>query len=564
MSTGIYTAARYMPFGDNGLLIEFGNVISLKVNRKVIALSEAIMSAKIQGVEELVPTYRSLLVRYDASETSYEHFVFSIKDIEKTMKERKKEKVGRKTIIPVVYGGEYGPDLTDVARFHGLTEEQVVEIHSGREYRVYMVGFVAGFPYLGEVADEIATPRLETPRLKVPAGSVGIAEKQTGIYPCEAPGGWRIIGRTPLSLFNPLQQPPALLQLGDIVKFKPISEKEFSIAEKTTQKQPASHFPKKKKGKKVFQVVKPGFFTTVQDLGRYGYLKYGVPISGAMDTFSLVAANLLVANNPDDACLETTLIGPELQALTKTQIAITGGATSPKINDQHVPMWQTLEVQEGDVVSFGKMESGCRAYVAIRGGIDTSLVLGSRSTYVRGGFGEINGRQLKTGDIIGGFDISLRKFEYLMPEELVPQFTGQFKAHVILGPQADMFTERGITTFLSSQYKVTLEADRMGYRLEGQKIEHKTKADIVSDALLPGAVQIPKNGKPILIMRDAQTAGGYPKIAVIMTPDVSTLGQAKTNDIVEFSKITIQQAHEKISEYYKFFNILSEKLMKKS
>ena len=564
MNAGIYTAARYMPFGDNGLLIEFGDVISLEVNRRVIALSEAIIGAKIQGVEELVPTYRSLLVRYNASKISYEQLVFRIKDIEKTMEERSMEKVGRKIIIPVVYGGEYGPDLTDVARFHGLTEEQVVKIHSGREYRVYMVGFVAGFPYLGEVADEIATPRLETPRLKVPAGSVGIAEKQTGIYPCEAPGGWRIIGRTPSRLFNPLQQPPVLLQLGDIVKFKPISEKEFRITEETSQKQPEDRFPKNKKGIKVFQVLKPGFFTTVQDLGRYGCLRYGVPISGAMDTFSLVAANLLVANNPDDACLEITLIGPELQALTKTQIAITGGAASPKINGQHVPMWQTLEVQEGAVVSFGKVESGCRAYLSIRGGVDTPPVLGSRSTYVRGGFGGINGRQLKTEDIIGGFDVSLLKVGYSMPEELVPQFTGQFKARVILGPQADMFTERGITTFLSSQYKVTLEADRMGYRLEGPIIEHKAKADIISDALLPGAVQIPKNGKPIMIMRDAQTAGGYPKIAVIITPDVSTLGQAKTNDIIEFSKITIQQAHEKISEYYKFLNILSEMLTKKS
>lgn len=564
MNAGIYTAARYMPFGDNGLLIEFGDVISLEVNRRVIALSEAIIGAKIQGVEELVPTYRSLLVRYNASKISYEQLVFRIKDIEKTMEERSMEKVGRKIIIPVVYGGEYGPDLTDVARFHGLTEEQVVKIHSGREYRVYMVGFVAGFPYLGEVADEIATPRLETPRLKVPAGSVGIAEKQTGIYPCEAPGGWRIIGRTPSRLFNPLQQPPVLLQLGDIVKFKPISEKEFRITENTSQKQPADRFPKNKKGIKVFQVLKPGFFTTVQDLGRYGYLRYGVPISGAMDTFSLVAANLLVANNPDDACLEITLIGPELQALTKTQIAITGGAASPKINGQHVPMWQTLEVQEGAVVSFGKVESGCRAYLSIRGGVDTPTVLGSRSTYVRGGFGGINGRQLKTEDIIGGFDVSLLKVGYSMPEELVPQFTGQFKVHVILGPQADMFTERGITTFLSSQYKVTLEADRMGYRLEGPIIEHKAKADIISDALLPGAVQIPKNGKPIMMMRDAQTAGGYPKIAVIITPDVSTLGQAKTNDIIEFSKITIQQAHEKISKYYKFLNILSEMLTKKS
>jgi biotin-dependent carboxylase-like uncharacterized protein len=314
---------------------------------------------------------------------------------------------------------------------------------------------------------------------------------------------------------------------------------------------------------KVFHALKSGLFTTVQDLGRYGYLKYGIPISGAMDTFSLVAANILVANNSNDACLETTLFGPELQALTRTQIAITGGDISPKINGQNVPTWQTLEIQKGDVISFGKVENGCRAYLSIRGGINTPLVLGSRATYVRGGIGGINGRQLKTGDIIEGFDRPSLKVGYSMPEDLVPQFTGQFKAHVILGPQADMFTERGINTFLSNSYKVTLEADRMGYRLEGPIIEHKAKADIISDALLPGAVQVPKNGKPIIIMRDAQTTGGYPKIAVAIIPDVSLLGQAKPNDIIEFSKITMSQAREKLFEYYKLLNNLSGMLLKK-
>ncbi len=236
MKTEQFATARHLPFGDNALLIEFGDIISLEVNRKVIALSEALTNAWIQGIEELVPTYRSLLVRYDALKIGYEQLVFRIKDIEKTLKELGTEKVGREITIPVVYGGEYGPDLSYIAQCHGLTEEQVVKIHSGRKYRVYMLGFVAGFPYLGEVADEIATPRLETPRLKVPAGSVGIAEKQTGIYPCEAPGGWRIIGRTPLKLFNPLQQPPTLLKPGDTVKFKPISKGAYTLFSEERQR----------------------------------------------------------------------------------------------------------------------------------------------------------------------------------------------------------------------------------------------------------------------------------------------------------------------------------------
>jgi antagonist of KipI len=313
---------------------------------------------------------------------------------------------------------------------------------------------------------------------------------------------------------------------------------------------------------KVFQVLKPGLFTTVQDLGRYDCLKYGVPISGAMDTFSLIAANLLVANDLNDACLETTLIGPELQALTSTQIAIAGGIASPRINGQSVPMWETLAIQEGDVISFGKMESGCRIYLSIRGGINTPLVLGSRSTYVRGGLGGIDGRKLKARDTIEAFDAFSLEAPRSMPEELVPQFTDHFIAHVVLGPQEDMFTERGIQTFLSNSYKVTPEADRMGYRLEGQAVEHKGKADIISDALLPGAVQIPKSGKPILIMRDAQTTGGYPKIAVTISSDVSMLGQAKPNDTIDFSKVTVKEAQEKAREYFKLLKNLSEMLAK--
>lgn len=227
MRIGSYPSARYLPFGDAALLVEFGEAISLETNRRVISLNDAILKAGIKGVEELVPTYRSLLIRYDPLETSYEQIVFRVKDLEKTWECSAGRLEGRKAIVPVVYGEEYGPDLGHVARVHGLTEEQVIRLHSGREYRVYMIGFVAGFPYLGEVADEIATPRLETPRLKVPAGSVGIAERQTGIYPREAPGGWQIVGRTLLRLFDPQREPPALLKPGDTVEFRSISLDEY-------------------------------------------------------------------------------------------------------------------------------------------------------------------------------------------------------------------------------------------------------------------------------------------------------------------------------------------------
>jgi KipI family sensor histidine kinase inhibitor len=237
----VYASSRYLPLGDTALLIELGETINLEVNRKVVTLSDAIQNAYLNGVEELVPTYRSLLVRYNPLKITYEQLVSHVQSIEKAAEEMPLAEKSEKAIIPVVYGGENGPDLAYVAQYHGLVESKIVQLHSSREYRVYMIGFVAGFPYLGEVADEIATPRLETPRLKVPAGSVGIAEKQTGIYPREAPGGWRIIGRTPIKLFNPLQQPPALLKTGDIVKFKPISEKEFEALKASAEQNIHAH-----------------------------------------------------------------------------------------------------------------------------------------------------------------------------------------------------------------------------------------------------------------------------------------------------------------------------------
>ena len=228
---------RYVPFGDSALVVEFGNIIDVEVNRKVLALDQALRQRKVFGVEELVPTYSSLLVRYNPLKTTYEQLVYQIRDIERTIQTTPAKKTKRgEIVIPVVYGGEYGPDLKHVAELHGLTEEEVVRIHSGKPYTVYMIGFVAGFPYLGVVDDAIATPRLETPRIKVPEGSVGIAGKQTGIYPCEAPGGWRIIGKTPIKLFDPSKDPPALLKPGDTVRFKPITEREFQALKEKAEK----------------------------------------------------------------------------------------------------------------------------------------------------------------------------------------------------------------------------------------------------------------------------------------------------------------------------------------
>ena len=217
---------RYLPVGDAALLVEFGDQIDETINRRVHALALALAQDTIPGLGEAVPTYRSLLVHYDPLLQSYY-------DVERLVRELVQQAQTvpmdepRLVNIPTVYGGEFGPDLEFVAECSGLSVQEVIRIHSSATYPVYMMGFTPGFPYLGGLAEDISVPRLGTPRTRVPAGSVGIAGQQTGVYPIESPGGWRIIGRTPLTLFDPRRDPPTLLAAGDRVRFVPISEAGF-------------------------------------------------------------------------------------------------------------------------------------------------------------------------------------------------------------------------------------------------------------------------------------------------------------------------------------------------
>lgn len=222
----IYDRPRFLPGGDRALFIEFGDAIDPELNRRVRSLLLAIQQAKPPGLVETVPTYRSLLVYYEPREIRPQD-----------LKARLELLIGKAvagglpepkvTELPVVYGGEYGPDLDFVAEHNGLSPEEVIHLHAGQAYLIYMLGFIPGFAYLGGMSARIATPRLASPRAKIPAGSVGIAGNQTGIYPADSPGGWRLIGRTPVEVFHTEQEPPALLKMGDYVRFVPVTAQEF-------------------------------------------------------------------------------------------------------------------------------------------------------------------------------------------------------------------------------------------------------------------------------------------------------------------------------------------------
>ena len=223
---GLYPKTLFFLMGDRALLLEFGDEISSEVNEKVRRMALAIQSEAIKGIVETIPTYRSLLIIYNPVMLPIDDLKKRLYLIEKGLQQTPFPEP-KLTRIPVVYGGPYGPDLEEVAKYRRVSTEEVIRLHCSKPYFIYMIGFMPGFPYMGELPEKLATPRLKTPRLLVPAGSVAIAQKQTGIYSMDSPGGWQILGRTPVKLFGPEREPPALLQMGDLVQFYPISEKEF-------------------------------------------------------------------------------------------------------------------------------------------------------------------------------------------------------------------------------------------------------------------------------------------------------------------------------------------------
>ena len=293
-------------------------------------------------------------------------------------------------------------------------------------------------------------------------------------------------------------------------------------------------------------ILNPGLLTTVQDFGRIGYQQFGVPVSGVVDPRAMSIANILVDNPEDEAVLECTMLGPQIRFHAANAIAITGGDLGPTIDNQPIPNYAAIRVEAGQVLRFAGLRSGCRAYIAFAGGLDIAPVMGSRSTYMKAKIGGVEGRKLQKDDVIKfrkpNPDLRGLNIRHISPE-FVPRL--EYKLRVVLGPQDDMFTEHGIETFLSESYVVTPEFDRMGCRLDGEIIEHKGESgDIISDGIAFGAIQVPTAGKPIIMLSDRQTTGGYTKIANVISADFRILAQLKAGDRVRFALVSVAAAQD--------------------
>ena len=294
------------------------------------------------------------------------------------------------------------------------------------------------------------------------------------------------------------------------------------------------------------KILRPGFFTTVQDKGRTGYQKFGMPESGAMDKFSYKIANLLVGNQENVPALEFTLTGPKIKFTGNCTIALTGASSKAYLNQCQIPNWQSIYVPAGAVLSIEKLDKGARGYLAFKGGLKVVEKLASSSTYLRAGIGGYQGRQLKVNDYLKtahNQDKKDYKYRYL-PASYQPDYRNEAECRVIMGPQAELFSQAGIKRLLNSKYRVTDQADRMGYRLEGPEIEHSKGSDIISDGIAAGSIQVPGHQQPIVMLADRQTTGGYPKIATVITVDIAKIAQLQPGDKVSFKKVEIEEAHK--------------------
>jgi KipI family sensor histidine kinase inhibitor len=522
----------FRPLGDSGLLIELERRLDPEINGKARAIGARL--ASFPGVIETVPALCSTLVIFDPLSTDVAALLEAAESAADTSGPWPST-TGRLIDVPVVYGGTAGPDLEEAAAECGLTPDQAAREHAGVEYTVYMLGFTPGYPYLGILPRGLRVPRLASPRLRVPAGSVAVADALTGIYPMESPGGWRLIGRTPLSIYDPQEADPVLLRPGDRVRFTPVAGATFPSPPREAQTPHPAH--------PVLEIRSGGLYTTVQDRGRPGYRRLGIPTAGAMDAVALQVANAAAGNMPDVAALEFTAPGPVLRALDEAIIALAGADLSPRLDGTSVELNRPFRVRRGQGLEFGPPRRGMWCYLAVHGGIDVRSVLRSRATFVPGALGGAGGRRLRDGDIVGrGPEQPSRGPAADVGGPYLGLPGDGITVRVIPGPQDEWLTEASRTSLLTETFAISLRTDRAGARLDGPVLAHGISGEFLSDGLLPGAIQIPSGGRPIVILPDGPTTGGYPKAAALISADLRLVAQSRPGTRMRFMAVSMEEA----------------------
>ncbi len=546
--------------GDTGYLVQLEGELDAALLGRVRGLAAALRADLLGGVVEIVPAFGSLGVIYEPERVPTPRGELPWRVVgewlERHLKANPsaaKARKPREHVVPVCYGGEHGPDLEAVAKAAKLDTDAAVNLHAGATYEVAALGFAPGFPYLTGLPERLAMSRRATPRPQVAAGSVGIGGKQTGIYPRATPGGWQLVGRTSLTLFDPFAAEPVLLAAGDRVRFKPVAALPAS-ALAAGAGAPARGTGKtlldtiaQGRGAGWFEVVKPGTLTTVQAGTRRGLAQFGITGGGAMDPWAMAAANLVLGNAPDAPLLECTYVGPVLRFEAGATVALLGAEVAG------LQAGRPLVLEAGDELDLSKFTKGARLYLAVAGGLRVAGVLGGAATAVGARFGGHEGRALAAGDRLAYGGAEARgcapgKSWRVAPPVAVPGRKDVIEVRLVPGPDWASFFKPGRTDaaekLAARVFRLSAKSDRMGLRLGGEALEVVAGggAERWSRAVVPGTVQVPPDGQPIILMAEGQTIGGYLQLGQAASIDLPKLAQARPGADIVFRVVDITEA----------------------
>ena len=503
---------EFAPLGESALIVRVQS--EEEVLGTLVAWKRALEAR--DGIEECLPAYSSLTIFFRPE-------LWTASQIEQEVRGlpwSTEEVSGELHDIPVCYDGACAPDMEAYAETVGMTPEEVVEMHTQAEYTVAGIGFSPGFAFLSGLPEELACPRRAEPRMVVPSGSVGVANVQTGVYPSETAGGWNLIGRTNVPLVDYEADLPSRLQVGDRVRFVSRPELELSST--------LSKMDKVDEATEGVEIVAPGFYSTIQDLGRRRGRDQGLPVGGAMDRERVELLNALLDNESGAAVIEFSQKGPVLRFDRDAVVAV-GAACLPSVDGVRRAPWSLIQMRAGQTLDCGVMTSGVWGYVAIRHGWQVPPLYGSVSAHPHLGIGRIlaeGGRLCYQSSTVtqDGFGIVQEDRERNMYQSV----------SVVAGAQWDWFSPEQQALFLNSTYEITRHSNRVGYRLQGAALETGAR-ELTSEGASSGTIQITNGGQPIVLMADAQSIGGYPKIAHICERELGRFAQMPAGSRVRFA-----------------------------
>lgn len=520
----VSAAPRILPMGERALLLE---VDSLAAST---ALHRRLAASRPDGVVDLVPAARTVLVRVDPrllSTTTARAWIARA-----TAVAAPDAPIAAAPVrLDVTYDGA---DLDETAALLGMSPAELVRRHTEAEWTVAFTGFAPGFGYLVSPQWPFDVPRLDSPRTRVPRGAIGLAGRFSGAYPRETPGGWRLIGTTGASLFDPDAASPALLAPGTPVRFHAVAaDRGRETAGPRRDDGPA---PQSRRGGAVspveaLRIVEPGLLATVQDLGRPGAAALGVAPSGALDRGAARTANRLLGNPEGAAVIEVTMGGLRAVARRDLWFAVAGAWGPVRLDGVAVDPYRAHSWPAGAELHLDWFGDGARAYLAVRGGIEARTVLGSRATDVLAGIGPA---RLRAGDALA---VGAEPRQPIPVADLAPwgaPHDDELEVELGPGPRADWFAASAREALFESVWRVTNDADRIGMRLDGPALERARADELPSEGMVPGALQVPPSGRPTILLADGPVTGGYPVIAVATDAGLDLLAQARPGTRLRF------------------------------